>query len=636
MRLLAIIQVLAGLAFVMPAAGAQDVPVAHEDSLRTPILDEIVVTAARREQRLADVTITTEIVTRREIEASGAADLAAVLTERTGIQFEQGHPSGAGIMLQGLSSERVLVLLDGQPLYGRISGNFDLARIPTSIVERIEVVKGPQSTLYGSEAMGGVVNVITRRAPVGAWTGAGRVIAGGAGRMDGGVSGQFARRRVGATADLGLRSIDRAPGIAGEIGTRAERADGAAKLRWQVMPTLAVAASGLIVDERQRWRSGTLYDFADNTQVSARVGAEWKSGWHRLLPTLYVSSLDHLARTSSLPSPIAGTGTRQRQRLVEAELLYGGVLFGHLADAGVEMKREYISSSDGRVNGGARTLTSVEPFAQYEWTTARWSVVPGARLSWNEQWGATVTPRVAVRYRAAPALTLRGSVGRGFRAPDFKELYLQFINDAAGYAVYGNRDLRPEHSTNVTAGIDWTHRRVFARGQLFWNDLRGFIETRPLAMPSELVLYTYGNIDRGRTAGADLEAGLTTGHLRLETGYSYLGTRDGATGRPLLGRPTHAGRVSVGYRFDRGPRVTVTGLYTGATPMQRDSLGAVSGEREAFARVDVHAAHALPLGLELMVGADNLFDSRPALWADAVGRRAYAGLSWTFTRAISE
>src|SRR5690606_1893325 len=102
-------------------------------------------------------------VSRETIEATGAADLAAVLTEQTGIQFQAGMPSGAGIMLQGLSSERVLVLVDGRPLTGRIAGNFDLARIPSDIVERIEVVKGPQSALYGSEAMGGVVNIITRR-----------------------------------------------------------------------------------------------------------------------------------------------------------------------------------------------------------------------------------------------------------------------------------------------------------------------------------------------------------------------------------------------------------------------------------------------------------------------------------------
>lgn len=105
-------------------------------------LDEVVVTTARREQRLADVAVPTQIVSRTAIEETGASDLAAALVEQTGIQFEGGRPSGAGVMLQGLGSERVLVLVDGQPLYGRISGNLDLARIPTAIVERVEVSEG--------------------------------------------------------------------------------------------------------------------------------------------------------------------------------------------------------------------------------------------------------------------------------------------------------------------------------------------------------------------------------------------------------------------------------------------------------------------------------------------------------------
>jgi len=87
-------------------------------------------------------------------------------------------------MLQGLGSERVLVLLDGQPMVGRISGQIDLSRIPASMVERVEVVKGPQSSLYGSEAMGGVVNVITRRASPERWDAGVDLTAGTQGRAD--------------------------------------------------------------------------------------------------------------------------------------------------------------------------------------------------------------------------------------------------------------------------------------------------------------------------------------------------------------------------------------------------------------------------------------------------------------------
>jgi outer membrane receptor for ferrienterochelin and colicins len=600
-------------------------------------LDELVVTAARREQRLADVTIATEIVTRESIEATGASNLAAALTEQTGIQFDGGHPSGAGVMLQGLGNERVLVLVDGQPLYGRISGTLDLSRLPTAVVERVEVVKGPQAALYGSEAMGGVVNVVTRVPSGVGLNGGARLVAGSAGRREAGATGELHSGAVDALVDVGRRDVDRAPGRSEDTGALAERLDALGRVSWQPDSSLALEIGAMVLDERQRWPSGTQYDFADNTQVSARVSADWRVGAHRFRPTLYLSRLEHLARRSRFVQPIAGTGDSQDQRLVEAELLYGTHAFGQPLDAGIELRQERISSTDGRIEGGARTLYSAEPFAQMELSAGRWSVVPGLRLSWNERWGSALTPRVAARYRLTDALSLRASAGRGFRAPDFKELYLQFVNDAAGYAVYGNHDLRPERSTNLSGGVEWTGGRVYGRAQGFWNDLHDFIETRPVAGDaSGLLLFRYANVARGRTYGAELEAGMVLPSVRLEAGYAWLGTEDGATGRPLLGRPEHSGRLTASVTPARGLRTTVSGIYTGATPMERDELGLISSEREAFLRIDARLAQRLPWGLELSVGADNLFDRRPGAWAGAVGREWYLGLTWLTTSFTSD
>jgi outer membrane receptor for ferrienterochelin and colicins len=259
-------------------------------------------------------------------------------------------------------------------------------------------------------------------------------------------------------------------------------------------------------------------------------------------------------------------------------------------------------------------------------------VVPGARLTWNEQWGSQLTPRLALRWRATDAMTVRASAGQGFRAPDFKELYLQFTNDGAGYAVYGNADLRPEHSDNFTAGVEWSGGRTYARGQLFWNRLRDFIETRPLPSTGSLVLYEYGNVDEGLTQGADVEAGVVLGALRLEGGYGFLSAEDRRTGQALLGRPEHSGRATATYALPFGLRGSLAGVYTGETPMQRAEDGVITSTRDAFLRLDVRLAQRLPQGLEVVVGADNLFDRVPAQWAGAVGRQIYTGVSWSFAR----
>lgn len=110
-------------------------------------------------------------------------------------------------------------------------------------------------------------------------------------------------------------------------------------------------------------------------------------------------------------------------------------------DLGVEAKWEEISSD--RVRGRDRALHAVEPFEQATWALGAWQLVPRARLSWSEQWGTHFTPRLAALFRPVPSLALRGSVGRGYRAPGFKEFYMELLNLGAGtgYAVRGNPDL---------------------------------------------------------------------------------------------------------------------------------------------------------------------------------------------------
>ncbi|HEX6058166.1 MAG TPA: TonB-dependent receptor [Gemmatimonadaceae bacterium] len=616
------------------AAGARAEPALVLEPAVLP-LDAMIVTAARREQRLGDAVVTTELVSRAEIAETGASDLAAVLTERTGVELQGGHPAGAGVMLQGIGSERVLILLDGQPIAGRIAGVFDVSRIPASSVERIEIVKGPQSTLYGSEAMGGVVNIITRRPPTGRIGAHATLLAGTESRLDGSAGVSGGTRTLAGALDASRRTIENTPGRDETLGALAERTDLAARAHWSPDASLIVDAGLLALDERQRWRAGSLFQFADNRQWTGRLGASWRRGAHRLAPTLSASSFDHLARESAAPKPIAGDpGDRQVQRLLEAELLYNVALGAHALDLGVEAKREETRAE--RVEGERRTLHGVEPFAQAEVVLGSVAVVPGVRVSWNEQWGTHTTPRLAARWRAGERLTLRASAGTGYRAPDFKELYMFFQNESANYSVRGNPDLRPEHSRNATVGAEWSDGAVYARGQLFWNEFRDFIETRPISAPDEPAVYQYANVDDGLTRGAEVEAGAFVGIVRIEGAWSLLDTEDRGTGRPLLGRPTHALRATIGSPLPLALRAAATVVVTGRTPMERDdATGAITGWRETYARLDARLARALPGGLELVVGADNLFDRRPARWAGFTGRHVYTSLSWTFDRALA-
>jgi outer membrane receptor for ferrienterochelin and colicins len=600
---------------------------------RRPLaLGELVVTASRRLQQLKDVPIATEVIGREELERSGAADLSAVLTERTGITLEGGHPVGAGLMLQGLGSERVLVLLDGQPFIGRIAGGLDLSRIPTAMIERVEVVKGPQSILYGSEAMAGVVNIITRAPERGAWEAAAGVTGGSQDRLDitGRVLGGFGSAAY--AVDGGRRLIELVPGHAGDAGTFARRWDGNARVQWRAAPSLSVHAGTLLLDESQRWRTGTLYHFADNMQTAARVGAVHTRGSHRFTPTLYATEFRHLARRSTLPQAVEDESAEAEvQRLVEAELLYDHTTDRLAFDAGIEARRESIRSD--RVAGDNRALHTLEPFAQATWSGAAWSLVPGGRVSWSEQWGIHFTPRVAALLRPAARLALRASIGQGFRAPSFKELYMEFLNTGAGagYRVRGNPDLRPETSTSLSGSAEWVGDRLYARVQMYYNRFDNFIETRQLADDGGISVYEYGNIDNGETRGTELEVGATWGGLRAEAGYGWLSARDRATRDALLGRPTHTARASITSALPFGLRGSVSGTYTGDTPVSRNSDGTVV-QRGALTRIDTRIAQALPGGFELSAGVDNVLDATLDGYPGYLGRQIYIGVGWAGAR----
>ena len=257
-------------------------------------LEAVVVTAARREQKLKDAVPEISLISRRDIEASGAADVGGVLVQSTGVQLEGGVPAGAGVYLQGLGSQRVLILMDGQPMAGRLNGNFDLSRLPSSAIERIEVVRGPQSTLYGSEAMGGVVNVITR-APSDGLALSLTALGGTQGRREVDASVSGTRGRLGVMLDAGARGESLAPGLPGDDGTFAHRWQAAPKVRWSLGRS-ALEVSGLVVGETQRYRTGQLYHFSDNTQTAGHLGWTWQRGAVRVAPTLAFSRFDHRSR----------------------------------------------------------------------------------------------------------------------------------------------------------------------------------------------------------------------------------------------------------------------------------------------------------------------------------------------------
>src|SRR6186997_2732484 len=141
----------------------------QEDTLFSKTLTELVVTATRTERKLSNVAVPVQLISSKAIQQSGSLRVNDILQEQTGLFVTSsgattsagGGVFGNGVQIQGLAPNHVLILLDGEPVIGRQGGIIDLTRLSVGNIKRIEIVKGPSSSLYGSEAMGGVVNIIT-------------------------------------------------------------------------------------------------------------------------------------------------------------------------------------------------------------------------------------------------------------------------------------------------------------------------------------------------------------------------------------------------------------------------------------------------------------------------------------------
>jgi outer membrane receptor for ferrienterochelin and colicins len=590
---------------------------AQQDSTKTRAvpLDPIVVTAERRPTRASDAKATVRVVSQAEIQRRALSDLPTLLRDVPGVQLDPVVGSGAGVMLQGLGSDRVLVLLDGAPIAGRISGELDLTRFDPRQFERVEIVEGPQSTLYGSSALGGVVNLLTRTDLTRRVELSSQIAEFNQRDVHGRVSGLFGA--VGGALEIGRRTTDVVPGRAATTAGFANRWDGMARARRGSSDLRLLG-----VQENQLYRTGSNYNLNDNWQLDLLSQTTFGAAQRTEL-RVHGSAYDHRFVTSTTPDPSGGTPDWDKQRVADIELVHRGGLAQHTWLTGAKIEREWLTSA--RITGRSRAAWSGAVYSSADWTLGSVAeLATGVRVTASEIWGTTLAPRAAITVRPVGTLQVKLGVARGFRAPSFKEQYTDFLN-AGMYAVHGNPDLEPEHSWNesVEVALSGTRGRVYVRG--FANQLRNFIETRVTGDTAGVPLFEYQNVGRARTNGAEVGFLTTRGIAEVSASYAYLDTKDEATGNELLGRARNTARLAAGIspgRFNLRAEV----LSTSRVPLSRS--GTTTRYQEAYTRLNLTSSATLATDLQLNTGVDNVADSRPVGAATERGRRWFAGLSW--------
>lgn len=613
---------------IAPTRGA-----AEEAEEAPEIIDEIiVVTGTRLETPLAASPVVTEVIDRARIEEAGAETVADALATRPGLWLERAI-GGTAISMQGLGPKYVLVLVDGQRQLGRVDGAIDLERFAAGAIEQIEIVRGPGSAVYGADALGGVVNLVTRapdepRGELGVRVDHRRAsdlhaaLGGGRGRWSAAATGEWRRGdafdRTPADARTTIAAYDDARGdVHGRYrASDAWRADVTAGYQRRALAGVDARATGAVIDRRN------LIEIASAATTVTRTG-EGTRGWLRLGGGYYRDQYAADQRGGSALDQYQDTREHQLEAAAMAEHRLAP---RHLAGAGIELLSEGLSSARLATDGRRRRAAV---WVQDEWRPGAgyaWLVVPAARIDADTQFGVHATPRLAARWDARDDVVARVSLGLGYRAPSFKEQLLRFENPGAGYVVEGNPDLRPETSRSLQLGAEWRPRAwAWLAATTYANDLTDLIAAVTLAeggagMP---IRFGYANVGRARTAGGELAATLARGRLALELGYAYTFTRDLDRGRALEGIPAQRASVAVRWRDpDEALTAVVETAVTGARP-----YALADAMVETRARVDVRARVARRFGeaLELHVGGENLLDAGDDTFDPIPPRTLYAG-----------
>ncbi|KLI98013.1 TonB-dependent receptor [Luteimonas sp. FCS-9] len=615
-------------------------------------LDAIVVTATATETSLADAPASISVISRDDLLQRPVLDLADALRGTPGVTFDGIGMGRRGIRIRGMDSEYTLVLVDGQRVNAASDAiahaDFDLAWIPVEAIERIEVVRGPMSSLYGSEALGGVVNIITRAA-TDVWHGSlrhgGGVVAGGHGggvsRTSASASGPLLADRLGLTFQA--EHLERAP-IRDRNDARLTEQEGRDAdtarlgLQWTPSATQRIDVAHLAGRERrvrdalQAGRVPYVYrsrDDIDRAQTSVAHRGQWRWGDSQLRAQRATLDRENARDVGAATGPQALTD----------DTVDGHVTLPlgerHRLSAGAEWRRERLEDATvniaGVVSGVHRAV-----FVQDEIDLGVLLLTLGNRADHHERFGWHHSPRAYAVRRFDSGVTLKGGAGAGFKAPTLKQLSPQYAAIGGGgmFEIVGNPALRPETVTTYELGLGWSGDALSVEATAFRNELDDLIQTICTAACGirGAERRSYVNVAQARLQGVELgaRAELPAG-WSLSANHSWLQARDVASDQPLTGRPLRSGHAALRWTdaaWNAGLRLEHTGRQ-----WQTGTAGLVRLPGYRLWSVDL--GYRLTERIALRGGIENLTDERldetSALYAyPETGRYVHAGVEVGF------
>lgn len=603
------------------AVSASIVPFAYSESVEPSLndIEETVVTSARVSIPLSESLSTTHVITNSEIELSAPRDLSSLLGRVSGLDFRDsgGRGSANGVFVRGNSPSATLTLIDGVRSASATTGATDLNNIPVDNIERIEIVKGPLSSLYGADAVGGVINVITKASSE---KGLGGNISLGFGSnslQEYGFSSTYGtdNHQFGFTVNYeDTDGIDRT--LRTELGN--DDSDGFDQLNVGLSANLQLTEStsaklgylfsdgstefdnnfgedlGFFTDNELQKFSASL-----NQSVSSTFTVNYDFGYFEEEAVTPAFGSD--ITTERLSLGINASWTQSE----EATFVFGADYY----DDDVDTLTDFPETQ--RDNLGV--------YGQVLYNPGRFSTVASARYDDNEAYGTSTTGTLALGYELVPGLEIVASYGTSFRAPSFNELY---------FPGFGNPDVQPEESDSYELSLKYKQDSFNARLSVYDTQVDDLIAFETISF--DPFVGRANNIEEASLQGVELEFGVHLHNWLLNANIDYLDAVNDTTDSRLTDRARVTANVSA---------ETNIGSYSILVDWQAET-GRIDGGTNIGGYGILGASFHYDINQNLMLSfrADNLFDQDYTLNLasgatnpfQTEGRIAKASIRYTF------
>ena len=636
----------------------------------TADLGTYVVTGTRTQKLLLDSPVKIEVITRDEILHKNARDLSEAIQDVPGIVLRKIHgKSGYGAWMQGVDAKRVLILIDSEPAAQSTNRITDLTQIGVMNIEQIEIVKGATSALYGSGAIGGVINVITRpntsplsyslKADVGSHLKQ---------NIDGNRASVSTRSSAGqitfnqgewdGEANFDLRDTDGftvGRNVWDREGFEGSKVNGELELGYNRSSTERFFLSTNIyeetVDSRYFSTGPTPLPYL-KTEEAVRYG--YKGGWSTLHQDYGEISLRFMGESfeDTTTQDVANTAELEQYR--EAKHRHQQIngqwntdlsedvvqTIGFVIEPESIDQYQWKLNDDGdriysqEIEPGAKALRKTLFIQEDMFIGERLELLPGIRFQHDSDFGRYISPKINGRFQldAVEGHTsfLRFGYGRGYRVPTLKERYYEFDHSQHGYKVLGNPDTTPEFSNSMQLG--WVFQKpgeYYVDINYFRNNLKDLIEPLPSRFEGGIQIFEYGNIAKAVAEGFELASRFNLGEqFNMAPGYTYLEAKDTLTGNRLPKRPRHQAKASLSFQpANSGLRLTLSGTWETSSYFDTENTQD-SPEHSVF---DFKASYRLYDSIGLYAGIDNFtntqrdYDDSHDLRPEA-GRYVYVGI----------